>query len=68
MGDDNITWEALNGVSMVPTGKKRRSGRPHTPGQPKRVRAELEKALKANDYRRVEALARVANALERNGR
>lgn len=30
------------------------------PGQAKRVRAELEKALKANAYRRVEALARVA--------
>ncbi len=34
------------------------------PGQPKRVRAELEKALEANAYRRVEALARVARTLE----
>ncbi len=29
MADDNITWEALNGVSMIPTGKTRRSGKPH---------------------------------------
>lgn len=33
------------------------------PGQPRRVRAELEKALQANDYRRVEALARVARSI-----
>lgn len=34
------------------------------PGQLKRVRAELEKALKASAYDRVEALARVARKLE----
>ncbi|WP_146653968.1 hypothetical protein [Labilithrix luteola] len=34
------------------------------PGQPKRVHAELQKAMKANAYRRVEALARVARKLE----
>lgn len=34
------------------------------PDQPKRVRAELEKALKASAYRRVETLARVASMIE----
>lgn len=36
-------------------------------GQLQRVRKELEKALKANAYRRVEALARVARGLEDGG-
>lgn len=38
------------------------------PGQLRRVRAELEKALKANAYSRVQALARVAQKLEGNDR
>lgn len=37
------------------------------PGQLKRVRAELEKALKANAYKRVEVLARVASRLRGRG-
>lgn len=37
--------------------------RRHVPGQPGRLRRELEKALKRNDYRRVGALSRVLDRM-----
>jgi len=68
----NGNWVLVsNGNAIyVPTRELFRCEDPSTeprrfvPGQRARVRSELEKVLMANQYQRVEALARVARALE----